>query len=164
MAELQATPETLAQELVAARDDFRTVLASLDVPQLNATRLVGDWGIREIVAHLGYWAGHAAEAIHYAEQRRTDEFGDPELDVEERNATVARVARETDLATVSAREEAAYGALVDRIRRLDPAWLEERVAYGDSVEQVIRDDGADHYRGHAQEILAAHPGHGPAGQ
>lgn len=155
MADLEATPEALASELTAARDDFRSVLATLDVPQLNARTLVGEWGLREIVAHLGYWAGHAAEAIHHAEQRRTDEFGDPELDVEERNATVARVAREADLATVSAREEAAYTALLDRIRRMDPVWLDERVAYGDSIGQVIRDDGADHYRGHAQELREA---------
>jgi hypothetical protein len=163
MADPEGIPESLAAELVAARDDFRTVLATLEVPQLNARRLVGEWGLREIVAHLGYWAGHAAEAIHHAEQRRTDEFGDPELDVEERNATVARVARETDLATVSAREEAAYAALLDRIRRMDPGWLDERVAYGDSIEQVIRDDGADHYRGHAQEIRDAMAAAGAAG-
>ncbi len=162
MADPQATPEALAADLVAARDEFRAVLASLDVLQLNAARLVDDWGVREIVAHLGYWAGHAAEALHHAEQRRTDEFGEPELDVEERNATVARIARETDLATVSAREETACAALLDRIRRMDPAWLEERVGYGDSVEQVIRDDGADHYRGHAQEIRDVLPARGPA--
>ena len=160
MAETQATPDELAQELVAARDAFRAVLATLDVPQLNAQTLVGDWGIREIVAHLGYWAGHAAEALHHAEQRRTDEFGDAELDVEERNALVARVARESDLATASAREEAAYEALLDRVRRMDPAWFDEQVGYGDSILQVIRDDGADHYRGHAQEVLEVLPRRG----
>ncbi len=77
--------------------------------------------------------------------------------MEERNAVVARVARESDLATASAREETAYEALLDRVRGMDPAWLDERVAYGDSIGQVIRDDGVDHYRGHAQEILAVLP-------
>ncbi len=158
MAETQVTPDDLVAELVTARDAFRAVLATLDIPQRSAEELVGDWGIREIVAHLGYWAGHAAEALHHAEQRRTDEFGEAELDVEERNAVVARVAREGDLATASAREEAAYEALLDRVRRVDPAWLDERVGYGDSILQVIRDDGADHYRGHAAEILAVLPG------
>ncbi len=157
MADPQETPGELAEDLVAARDEFRAVLADLDVPQLNARSLVGDWGIREILAHLGYWAGHAAEALHHAEQRRTDEFGEAELDVEARNTLVARVARETDLATVSRREEAAFEALLERLRRADPAWLDERVGYGDSLEQVIHDDGADHYRGHAQEIRAVLP-------
>ncbi len=152
MAGPQATPETLADELVAARDEFRAMLATLDVPQLNARSLVGDWGVRELVAHLAYWAGHAAEAIHHAEQGRTGEFGEGELDVDERNAVVARVAREADLATASAREEAAFAALLARVRAMDPAWLDERVGYGDTLARVIRDDGADHYREHAAEL------------
>jgi len=154
MADPQAIPETLADELVAARDEFRAMLATLDVPQLNARSLVGDWGVRELVAHLAYWAGHAAEAIHHAEQGRTAEFGEGELDVDERNAVVARVARETDLATASAREEAAFAALLQRVRGVDPAWLDERVGYGDTLARVIRDDGAEHYREHAAELGA----------
>jgi len=154
MADPQAIPETLADELVAARDEFRAMLATLDVPQLNARSLVGDWGVRELVAHLAYWAGHAAEAIHHAEQGRTAEFGEGELDVDERNAVVARVARETDLATASAREEAAFAALLQRVRGMDPAWLDERVGYGDTLARVIRDDGAEHYREHAAELGA----------
>jgi len=154
MADPQAIPETLADELVAARDEFRAMLATLDVPQLNARSLVGDWGVRELVAHLAYWAGHAAEAIHHAEQGRTAAFGEGELDVDERNAVVARVARETDLATASAREEAAFAALLQRVRGMDPAWLDERVGYGDTLARVIRDDGAEHYREHAAELGA----------
>jgi len=154
MADPQATPETLADELVAARDEFRAMLATLDVPQLNARSLVGDWGVRELVAHLAYWAGHAAEAIHHAEQGRTAEFGAGELDVDERNAVVARVAREADLATASAREEAAFAALLARVRGMDPAWLDDRVGYGDSLARVIRDDGAKHYHEHAAELGA----------
>jgi len=154
MADPQAIPETLADELVAARDEFRAMLATLDVPQLNARSLVGDWGVRELVAHLAYWAGHAAEAIHHAEQGRTAEFGERELDVDERNAVVARVARATDLATASAREEAAFAALLQRVRGVDPAWLDERVGYGDTLARVIRDDGAEHYREHAAELGA----------
>ncbi len=147
-------PEALAADLVAARDEFRAEFATLDVAQLNTRSLVGEWGVRELIAHLAYWAGHAAEALHLAAQGRADEFGEAGLDVEERNAVVARVARESDLATASAREEAAFGALVARVRSMDPAWLEEPVGYGDTVEQVIRDDGADHYRGHAAELRA----------
>jgi hypothetical protein len=105
-----------------------------------------------LLAHVGYWAGHAAEALHRAELHTTESFGDDELDVDERNAVVARVARETDLATVRAREAAAFEALRTRLERADPAWLDERVAYGDTLEEVVRDDGADHYREHALDL------------
>ena len=152
----------LVHELEAAHGSFLAVVASLDAEQVGRPRLVGEWGLREIVAHLGYWAGSAAEALHQAELGSAAAFGQGEAAVDERNEVVARVARETDLAMVRAREEAAFGALLDRVRRADPAWLEEETGTGETVGFVVRDDGADHYREHAAEIRVA-IGRGDAG-
>jgi hypothetical protein len=154
---LDRTPEqlqALADELVRARDEFQAALSDMDPQLLTAPGLAGEWSARELIAHLGYWAGHAAEALHHAAQGRTTEFGEDELDVDARNAVVARVAANTDPATVRQREQAAFDALLTAIQRADPAWLDERVAYGDSLEQVIRDDGSDHYREHALDLRA----------
>lgn len=144
----------LLSELTEARRAFTDALADVD-PQLMLTPgLVGEWSARELIAHVGYWAGHAAEALHQAELNVSETFGDDELEVDERNAVVAKVARETEMRTVRQREEAAYEALVTRLQRADPAWLEERVAYGDTLEQVVRDDGIEHYREHAADLRA----------
>ncbi|MGH2455379.1 MAG: maleylpyruvate isomerase N-terminal domain-containing protein [Candidatus Limnocylindria bacterium] len=152
---LERGPEqvkALLDELLTERGAFAEALAKVDPQLLTTPGLVGDWSVRELLAHLGYWAGHAAEAIHRAEQGRTQDFGEDELEVDERNAVVARVAAETDLATVRQREQAAFDALATRLGRMDPAWLDERVAYGDTLEHVIRDDGADHYREHTLDL------------
>ncbi|HEX5578348.1 MAG TPA: DinB family protein [Candidatus Limnocylindria bacterium] len=146
--------EALLRDLKAARAEFTTALADMDPELLTAPGLVGDWSARELIAHLGYWAGHAAEAIHQAELDRTTDFGEDELDVDERNAVVARVAAETELATVRQREEAAFEALVTRLERADPAWLDEKVSYGDTLERVIQDDGAEHYHEHTLDLRA----------
>ncbi len=146
--------QALERDLVAARDEFVAALGDVDPALLTAPGLAGQWSARELLAHLGYWTGHAAEALHTAAEARTADFGEDELDVDERNAVVARVAAETDLATVRKREEAAFDALLTALRAADPAWLEERVSYGDSIEQVVRDDGADHYREHTADIRA----------
>jgi hypothetical protein len=146
--------EALAGELRAARDELVAVLRDVDPQLLTAPGLAGEWSARELIAHLGYWAGHAAEALHHAEQGRTEAFGTDEMDVDDRNAVVTRVAAQTELATVQQREQAAYEALLIAIERADPAWLDERVAYGDSLEQVIRDDGPDHYREHVADVRA----------
>jgi hypothetical protein len=74
--------------------------------------------------------------------------------VDERNAVVARVAGETDMATVMSREELAFEAFRKRILTVDPAWLGERDADRDSLEEIIRYDGADHYREHTNDIRA----------
>lgn len=149
-----ASIESLVSDLEQARADFLAALDDVDPALLLTPGLVGEWSARELLAHVGYWTGHAAEALHRAELNTTETFGDDELAVDERNAVVARVAAESDLATVRQREAAAYEALLTRLQRADPAWLDERVAYGDTLEQVVRDDGADHYREHADDIRA----------
>src|SRR4029078_1152520 len=144
----------LLRELQAARGEFLAALADVEPSLLTAPGLVGQWSARELIAHLGYWTGHAAEAIHHAEMGRAADFGEDEHDVDERNAIVARVAAETDLATVRQREEAAFDALVTRLERADPVWLDEKVSYGDTLERVIQDDGPEHYREHTLDLRA----------
>jgi hypothetical protein len=146
------SPEALAAELAEARDAFLAALDDVEPDLLTTPGLVGQWSARELIAHMGYWAGHAAEALHYAADGRADEFGESDLDVDERNAIVARVAAETDLRAVRDREAAAYAALVEALSTTMPALLSERVAYGDTLEDVVRDDGADHYREHTLDI------------
>lgn len=145
----------LSDELVAERAELLALLDSLDPERLNAPALVGGWAGRELVAHLGYWAGHAVELIHAVEAGRTDEIGHDEPSVDERNETVARVARQADLATVRKREAASVQALLDRLAALDPALLATRLPDGATLEAGIREDGAAHYREHADQLRAA---------
>jgi hypothetical protein len=154
---LERSPDdvaSLVEELEATRSEFLAALDDVEPDLLLAPGLVGQWSARELIAHMGYWAGHAAEALHSAEQGRLADFGEDELDVDERNAVVARVAGDTDLATVRKREEAAYAALLTRLKRADPATLDDKVSYGDTLEHVIADDGAEHYREHALDLRA----------
>ena len=144
--------QRLAVELVTERDAFLAALADVEPDLLTVPGLLGEWSARELVAHLGYWAGHAAEALHYAEQGRSAEFEVEAQDVDARNATVAQVAASTDMATVRKREQASVEALLDRLRRADDAWLDETVGYGDTVEQLLREDGPEHYREHTLDI------------
>jgi hypothetical protein len=146
--------KVLVDDLVAARDEFQAALAAVEPSLLLAPGLVGEWSARELIAHIGYWTGHAAEALHQAEQGRLDQFGDDEHDVDERNAIVARVAAQTDLATVRQREEAAFEAMLTRLQRVDPATLDDKVSYGDTLERVIQDDGPEHYREHTLDLRA----------
>jgi hypothetical protein len=152
MDDTQRSPrvEALVDDLIGARRDFLAALERAD----PRSALVGDWTARELVAHLGYWVGHAAEAIHAVEQGRAPEGEIDDREVDERNATVARVARQTDLATVRRREAASVEALVERLRAIDPAILETRTADDETLEDAIRVDGPDHYREHLDQLPA----------
>jgi len=146
--------EKLVRELEEARAEFVAALADVDPALLSAPGLVGDWSAAQVVGHLGYWAGNATEALHRAELGELDEFGRDQPEIDETNAVVARVAAETDPRTVLQREEAAYDALLARLRVVDPEILGERTGGGDTLEQVIRDDGSDHYREHTADLRA----------
>ncbi|MGZ8481788.1 MAG: DinB family protein [Candidatus Limnocylindria bacterium] len=145
----------LVAELVAARDDFLGALNAVGPERLARAGLVGEWSARELVAHLGYWSGHAVELIQAAERGAAEIFGEGQPDVDTINETVARVARETDLATAQARERSSVEVLVERLRALDPVLLDLRLPDGATVEQGLREDGAEHYREHAHELRKA---------
>ena len=147
--------DSLVAELNAARDDFFAAFEEIEPARLLAPNLVNDWSARELVAHLGYWAGHAAEVIHAVEDGRASEVGIGEPSVDERNETVARVARQADLATARKREAASVQALTERLQALDPALLAERLPDGVSLEEGVREDGATHYREHMEQLRAA---------
>ena len=153
-----ATPADLATAAEAARTEFLDAVRSLTPTQREANHLVGAWGLREVTAHLGYWSGNVAEALHHAEQGRAIEFGADEAEVDDRNEVVARVARETDMPTVTKREEAAFTALLDRLRRADPEWLALQLADGETIGHLVREDGVDHYRDHAADLRKASGG------
>lgn len=144
--------ENLVDELTSARDSLFEALAAVTPDSMTTPGLLGEWSGRDLIAHLGYWAGHVVEVIHAVEQGRADEVGAGEPSVDEVNETVARIARSTELGTVRKREAASVEALVERLRGLDPALLTERLPDGATLEDGIREDGAIHYREHAEEL------------
>lgn len=149
------TPDRLAEELIAARDEFLAALAAVEPARLADPGLHGTWSARELIAHLGYWAGHAAEAIHAAEQGWADAFDVGDGETDGRNETVARIARQTDLDTVRRREAASFEALLERLRGMDPALLDIRLADWGSLHDGVREDGTKHYRAHAAALRSA---------
>lgn len=146
--------QELLDGLAAARDEFLAAVADIDPALRTTPGLVGDWSARDLLAHVGYWSGHAAESLHRAEQGELHEFGRDDLSVDDRNDVVTRVARETDYATVASREQGAYEAFVARLTAVDPEALDDRDADGDTLEEIIAFDGADHYREHTLDIRA----------
>ena len=78
------------------------------------------------------------------------------------NATVARIARETPLATVRKREAASVDALIERVRMLEPGELGVTLPDGATLEHGIREDSSDHYRDHAEQLrgVLEEPAHG----
>lgn len=144
----------LVDELAGAHDEFSAALGRLPPDDLARPTLVGEWSAKEVIAHLGYWAGYAVEVVQAAERGATATFGEGRPSVDEINATVARVARQSDLAAVRMREQSSFEALVARVAAMDPMLLDATLPSGETVERAVREDGVEHYRGHAAELAA----------
>jgi Mycothiol maleylpyruvate isomerase N-terminal domain len=144
--------DALIADLQHERDAFFAALSAVSPESLTTPGLVGEWSARELIAHLGYWVGHATEVIHLLETGRIEEDDLGGQTVDEVNATVARIARDTPLATVRKREAASVEALVDRLRTLDPGMLSEVLPDGATLDRGIREDASDHYREHAEQL------------
>lgn len=144
--------ERLIQDLLAARAELLEALGAVAPESMTTPGLIGEWSGRELIAHVGYWVGHAVEVVHAVEQGRAGDVGQGEPPLDEVNATVARVARETDLATVRKREAASVGALLDRLRSIDPQMLAVQLPDGATLMEGVIEDGSAHYREHAEEL------------
>ena len=144
--------DTLLDELEASRASFHAALADVDVALVTVPGVVGDWSVRDLVVHVAAWAEHAAAALDLAGSGRGAEFAYSTGETDTMNERILAEGRTTSPAAALAREEAAFVALRERVEGLDPALLDLRLGNGDTVAEVIRYDGPDHYAEHTAHL------------
>jgi hypothetical protein len=146
--------EELRAALDAARDDFLDALAQVDADLVTVPGVMDDWSVRDLVVHVAAWAEHAAHALDLAVAGRGSEFDYSTERTDAMNERILADGRALSPAAALAREETAYAALHQRVASLDPSLLGLRLGNGDSVEDVIRYDGPDHYAEHTAHLRA----------
>jgi hypothetical protein len=146
--------EHLVEALEDARGDFMDALAEVDEALVTAPGVVGEWSVRDLVVHVAVWADHASRALDLAAAGRGEDFAYSTDDTDAMNERILAEARSTSPAEALGREEAAFDGLRRRVTELDPGLLSLSLGNGDSVEDVIRYDGPDHYAEHAGHLRA----------
>lgn len=149
-----ADRQSLLEELDAARGAFHEALAAVDAALVTAPGVVGDWSVRDLVVHVAAWDEHAAGALALVADGRGAEFAYSTADTDVMNETFAAEAAATSPADALRREEEAFARFRAALASLDPALLDHRLGNGDSVEEVVRYDGPDHYAEHTEHLRA----------
>lgn len=148
----------MTQRLVAALDEARAAfldaLADVDVDLVTVPGVMGDWSVRDLVVHVAAWCRHGAEALDLATTARGAEFAYSSGDTDAMNERILADGRTVSPGEALRREEAAFAAFRERVVALDPSLLELRLGNGDTVEEVIRYDGPDHYAEHTAHLRA----------
>lgn len=146
--------DSLLDDLDAARAAFQEARALVDVDLVTVPGVVGDWSVRDLVAHLAAWCEHGTEALALAAGGQGELFAYSTDDTDAMNERILAEGRTLSPDDALRREEAAFGAFRDAIATLDPALLSQRLGNGDTVEEVIRYDGPDHYAEHSEHLRA----------
>jgi hypothetical protein len=146
--------DDLLRELEEARDGFAEAVDAVDLELATTPGIVGDWSVRDLVVHVAFWCEHGTDAVRLAADGRGAAFAYDSADTDRMNAELEAEARGTPPAAATEREERAYAAFADVVRDLDPGLLSLRLGSGDTVEEVIRYDGPEHYAEHAAQVRA----------
>lgn len=144
----------LLEALDLARDDFHEALGDVELDLVTVPGVVGDWSVRDLVVHVAAWCEHATAAIDLAGAGRGGEFGYSTADTDAMNERILAEARGLSPTAALEREERAFTGFRERLAALDPTMLPLRLGNGDSVEEVIRYDGPDHYAEHTAHLRA----------
>lgn len=144
----------LVAELDDARDAFHDVLAEVDEELVTVPGVVGEWSVRDLVVHLAAWCDHGSQALELAMEGRGEEFAYSTDQTDAMNERILADGRTVSPADALRREEAAHAGLRERIETLPDALLGHRLGNGDTVEEVIRYDGPDHYAEHTAQLRA----------
>ena len=148
----------VADDLVGGLDDareaFLDALAEVDADLVTVPGVMEDWSVRDIVVHVAAWCHHASRALDLAVAGRGDAFDYSKGDTDAMNARILADGRAVSPTDALAREEAAFAGFRERVATLDPALQSLRLGNGDTVDDVIRYDGPDHYAEHTDHLRA----------
>jgi hypothetical protein len=144
--------EALLGELQRERTAF---VSALDAITDETVKVVETWDARDLVVHCAFWSDHGADALELAITGRGGEFDYDSSLTDAMNAVTARQGHDLPLVEARQREGAAYERFRAALATLGDERLDEQLGNGDTVEQVVRYDGPDHYAEHAGHLRDA---------
>lgn len=149
-----ARRDALLAELTAARSGFLEAIGDVDPELLTAPGLLGEWSARDLVAHVAFWSDHGADALALAASGRAADYVDDGTDADAVNVERFAVSQSMSPDEAADDEARAFVRFADALAGIDDALLDTRLGSGDTVEQMVRYDGPDHYAEHTAHVRA----------
>lgn len=142
----------LLTEVTAARSRFESILTQLDPTRMTEPELPGEWSLKDLLAHLGWWEHRAVEIYQelVATGRSSRPMTPQELDAI--NAEIYNQFRTCSLEQILSYEREAYHAILHLLQiapdadLFDPrrfAWMN-----GEPIVQLLLDNSTGHYEEH----------------
>jgi uncharacterized protein (TIGR03083 family) len=149
MMEIETRSASLLRLIREEPDALDALLATLTPERLDEEGLVGDWSVKQTIAHISWWERDVVSEVLRGEELGPGLKGAP-WDTDRANALVAEAHRDDALADVLAAYRASFAELVRMIEELP----DERLA-DEGVSTFIANNTGYHYREHREWIAAA---------
>ncbi len=144
----------LLAHIRSGRAQFESVLASFSDDQLLVPNLHGDWSIKDLIAHIGFWEQHTAK--RFSALLRGVKPPDGSLTIDELNAQVYAQNRHKPLTEVRLAEQAAYEQLLLLVENAtaDDLFNPRRFAWTDGkpFAEWIENNTYGHYEEHLADL------------
>lgn len=136
------------------RAEWDAIIAQIPQEWMTELKAIGDWSIKDIIAHINYYELWMAERLH--ENVRGEVYYPNEWDMmhwDARNALIYQRDKDLSLDFVLATSKQAFQKLVDGIEANTEAFLTEPQQFQGMpttilVWDMIRSEVYDHYRQH----------------
>ena len=152
---------TILHKVEAEYQAFTDLLAPLDGWQLTTPCVVGEWSIKDLLAHLTIWQKHLLTVLRAARHETTPETPIAQLtceDIDCLNQAFYAAAKARPLSDVWAVFRATYRQVKQELEALSEETLTDPERYlwldGMALSQVIATDTYEHYQEHTLLIRA----------
>jgi len=154
----QMTKTQLLAELRSARAEWDELLAQVGEARLTEPGAVGDWSVKDVIAHLtsyNRWFVNASEAYFRGQPPPLD--GSEGLTFEARNQFYHQQTQAQPLAEVLEQSHQVFQRLLAMVERHSEEFLTQPQQFEGApgpivIGELLKGDCYDHYRGHAQTI------------
>lgn len=153
---INMTREKTLERLHGGHERLRRVMNKLENRQIE--KILGNWTIKDIIAHLSAWNWEQARAIDDLSANKKPLWWG--LDVTDFNQREIEKRKDWNLAKIVQEWEESFAKLIMRVNELSrEAWIHEVYKNGDdglsaSIESMLayEYEGEDHEGGHAKQI------------
>ena len=147
--------QELLEKIQSGRDELERVLFKVSEQQKLLIILHGEWSVKDLLGHLGFWENRIAELL---EALKAGNLPEPALDLDRINAKSILEMRGKSLVEVEGFEKGAFQKVLEIVRKasddelFDPGFF--TWTNGTSFQELISDNTWGHYVEHLPDRTA----------
>ncbi len=154
------TTAQLLETMRTARSNWEALLAQIGEARFTEPGVVGDWSLKDIIAHITYfeiWATNCLMAIRRGEPLTQPEYKG--LSVDEENALIYERQRSLPLADVLRDSQISFQRSIESVQGLHDEDLHDleftrKSGVDWTVHELIEGDTYEHYQDHIASVRA----------